>query len=92
MRTDRERIATIEQVLRERERLIAEYQQERRETMRRLDDLEEASSVLLADKKAHNSQIAERQRRIELRIQVLTVVVAVAAFIEPVFYHYTGGR
>lgn len=91
MATDRERIATLEQIMREREGMVSEYKKERLATMQRLDDLEDTTSVLMQDKATRDTTTKERQRRIELRIQVLTVVVAIAAVIEPIMYRYTGG-
>lgn len=47
--------------------------------------------MLVSQEKIRRQTTVERQRRMEFRIQVLTVVVAVAALAEPFLYHAAGG-
>lgn len=91
MATERERIAVLETKLDELRTDVQQLTSEERRTRRRLHDLEGVTGLLVDQENARRVATGERQRRLELRIQVLTVVVAVVALAEPFLYHLVVG-
>lgn len=83
---DAERLATIEQILRDVRDDIVERKDEEARTRERLHKLEGLVAMLVDTQRASRTSVADRQRRLEIRMQVLTGVVAVAALLEPILY------
>lgn len=86
MPTDAERLATIEQVVRDLRGDIAERKHEEERTRKRLHDIEGLLSMMVETTKEQRRGVDVRQRSLEVRMQVLTVVVGLAALIEPLLY------
>lgn len=84
--SDAERLATIEQVLRDMGGDFQELRDLRREDHHRLRDVESAVSLLTDASAQSRRSTDERQRRLELRTEVLAVVVGFAALVEPFLY------
>ena len=92
MPTDGERLATVEAVLRELRGDMRDLNDETQRTRKRLHDLEGTTGMLVDQEKKRREATQTRQRRLEVRIQILTVVIACAALFEPVLYHFAGGN
>ena len=60
-------------------------------TRGRLHDLEGIADVLVEQEKLRRRATQLRDRRFNIRLQVLTVVVATAALAEPFLYHLANG-
>jgi DNA repair exonuclease SbcCD ATPase subunit len=71
---------------------LAELVTEMQRARQRLHRVEGLTGMLVDKEKQRASETQTRQRRLELRIQVLTAVVAVAAFAEPFLYHIATGK
>lgn len=81
--TEGERLATIEAVLRELRGDIGERKQEEERTRKRLHELEGAVNLLLEAQKMARRAEANQYRRLELRLQLLTIVVAIGSLVVP---------
>ena len=92
MATEAERIATVEAVLREVRDDVVEIKQETTRTRQRLHSLEGISSSFLSWQKEAREGEKRQYQRLGIRIQVLTVVVGIAAVISPFLYHLSGGQ
>ena len=68
--------------------LVAESQRNRR----RLHDLEGVTGALVSADTQRKRDDRRKQERLEIRLQVLTAVVAVAAVVEPFLYHIATGK
>lgn len=90
MTTDGERIARLEERWRDMRQDIADLRQADARTRDRLHQIEGMQGLLVEERKQRTETAAARQKRLEVRIQVLTVVVAIAAVATPVLYHYLG--
>lgn len=90
MPTDGERLATVEAVLQELRGDMSAFTNEQHRTRERLHKLEGITGLMVNAEKRQRETLENRQRRIEVRLQLLTVVVAVAALLGPVIYHYLG--
>jgi hypothetical protein len=77
--TEGERLATLEALLWEIRDDVTEVKKEAERTRDRLHKLEGISSSFLAWQKQARADEAAQYRRLGMRIQVLTVVVGVAA-------------
>lgn len=84
--SDAERLATIEQVLRDMGSDFTELRDLRRDDHHRLRDVESAVTLLTEANKQAQRSTSDRQRRLELRTEVLAVVVGFAALVEPFLY------
>ena len=92
MTTPDARIATVEQLLSDLKDDVREMRDETLRTRGRLHDLEGVAAVLVEQEKHRRRATQLRDKRIGRRLQVLTIVVAVAALGEPFLYHLaTGG-
>jgi len=81
-----ERIATIEAELRGVREDVQALTVETERARRRLHDLEGSTRGLLELNKQQRQGTADRQRRLEVRMSLLTAAIAVAAFLEPFLY------
>ena len=80
MPEERERIATLEQQIRELRGDIADRKHEEERTRERLHKIEGVLGLLVDSQKQARAQEANQYRRMELRLQALTVVVGIAGF------------
>ena len=71
---------------------MGDLKSEGQRTRNRLHDLEGVSSMLVDQEKLRREATGDRQRRLEIRMEVLAVVVAVMAIVEPFLYHLAGGQ
>ena len=92
MPTAEERIATLEAILPEIRDDVREIRAETSRTRKRLHSLEGISSSFLSWQKEAREGEKRQYQRLGLRIQVLTVVVGIAAVISPFLYHLSGGQ
>ena len=83
MPTPEERIATLEAILPEIRDDVREIRAETSRTRKRLHSLEGISSSFLAWQKDAREKEKEQYRRLGVRIQVLTLVVGLAAVVVP---------
>lgn len=91
MATEGERLATVEAVLRELRDDVHALGNEIQSARTRLHNLEGISSTFLAWQKDARDKEAAQYRRLGRWIGVLTVVVALAALVEPLLAHLTYG-
>lgn len=80
----------MEQVLRELREDAADYRKEQERTRQRLHTLESTVKGLVIQNDVAAAESQRRQRRLELRIQVLTFVVAamtMVALVVPIVRH-----
>ena len=89
-RSDGERLATVEADLRAVREDVQDLRREDERKRRRLHDLESTTKGLVDLRRADDDSVNKRQRRIELRMQALTVAVAIAAVVEPFLYKLAG--
>ena len=92
MTTDGERIVRIETLLPQISDDVAEIKEETLRTRKRLHSLEGISSAYLAWQKDARESEQRQYARLGLRIQVLTIVVGLAAVVSPFLYNLTGGH
>ena len=78
-----ERLATIEQVLRDVRDDVAAAVSERHGITRRLHDVEGAMNEITTADRLGRRATETRQRRIELRLQVLAVMIGLACVAAP---------
>lgn len=71
---------------------VAELATEQRRTRERLHQVEGLTGTLVDQDKTRRRDDDRRQRRLEVRLQVLTAVIAAAAFVEPFLYHLATGK
>lgn len=71
---------------------VAELAKEMERARKRLHAVEGNTDALLSDLRQRRESVGRNQRRLELRLQVLTAVVAGAALFEPFLYHIATGR
>ena len=90
--TEAERLATLEAILPAIREDVAEIKIESVRTRKRLHSLEGISSAFLSWQKEAREGEKRQYQRLGLRIQVLTVVVGIAAVISPFLYHLSGGQ
>ena len=90
MATDGERIATLEQLGRDIRDDIGAWTHEQERTRHRLHELEATvrGLVLASDIAVKNTD--KRQWRMELRVQVLTLVVGIGAVASPLIVYLSG--
>ena len=91
MATDGERIARVETLLSEIRADVRELKDEESRTRRRLHDAEGLLGALVDQEKSRRRAQAENQRKVRLRLEILTAVVAFAALFEPFAYHLVIG-
>ena len=87
MPTEGERLASVEQQIIDLRGDIADRKSEEERTRKRLHDIEGIMGLLVDQQKRNREQEATQYRRMELRLQVLTIVIAFAALAEPFLYH-----
>lgn len=71
---------------------VAELVEESKRTRTRLHQLEGFAGAYLDTQKANRRQEQRQYRRLELRIQVLTVVVSFAAVVSPILVAILHGK
>lgn len=91
MTTPDARIARVEQLLADLRDDVQEMRDETLRTRRRLHDLEGVSGVLVEQEKLRRRATQLRDRRFMRRLQVLTIVIAIATPLEPFLYHLANG-
>ena len=91
MTTPDARIAKVEQLLSDLKDDVREMRDETLRTRGRLHDLEGIAGVLVEQEKLRRRATQQRDRRFGRRLQVLTVVVALATLAEPFLYHLANG-
>ena len=87
MPTEGERLASVEQQIIDLRGDIADRKHEEERTRKRLHDIEGVMGLLVDQQKRNREQEAKQYRRVELRLQALTIVIAFAALAEPFLYH-----
>ena len=87
MPTEGERLAKVEQQLVDLRGVIDDRKGEEERTRKRLHDIEGVLGLLVDQQKRNREHEATQYRRVEIRMQVLTVVIAFAALAEPFLYH-----
>lgn len=87
MATEGERIAIVEQIVRDTRDDIRAIEAEMKRTRERVHKLEGSTAGLLQLARERNVQQDHASKRVQLRLQVLTIVVAVAALGSP-FVNY----
>jgi hypothetical protein len=85
------RIARVEQLLADLKDDVREMRDETLRTRGRLHDLEGIAGVLVEQEKLRRRATQLRDKRFGQRLQVLTVVVALATLAEPFLYHLANG-
>ena len=91
MTTPDARIARVEQLLTDLRDDVQEMRDETLRTRTRLHDLEGISGMLVAQEKLRRRATQLRDRRFMRRLQVLTIVIAIATPLEPFLYHLANG-
>jgi hypothetical protein len=86
--SDAERLATIEQIVRELRGDIQDRIHEEGRTRDRLHKIEGLVGMMVEHEKLSRRDTETRQRRLELRMQMLAAAVAIAALLEPFLYHF----
>lgn len=81
MPTEGERLAGLEQQVRDTRQDVLDVKAEIADVRRRLHDLEGFSSAMLAVQQENRRGEATQYRHLEVRIQVLTLIVAVSAVV-----------
>jgi len=89
--TDGERIVALETLMGEIRGDVQELNAESRRTRGRLHDVEGILGTLVDQEKVRIQVTKESQRRMRTRLEVLTVVVGLAAVLEPFLYHLAVG-
>lgn len=84
MRPDGERLATLEEQVRDFERDMGVVTTELGSHRRRLHDLEGIAGTFVNLQKEARRKEAEQYQRLGVRIQILSVVVALAAIVAPI--------
>jgi hypothetical protein len=79
-----ERLATVEAVLRELRRDMTELKEETQRTRVRLHNVEGIAGAFVDAQRENRRKEAEQYQRLGFRIQVLTVVVGLAAVLAPI--------
>ena len=91
MATEGERLATVEAVLQDLRCDVGELRTESQRTRGRLHDLEGLASTLVDQERVRIRVTKEQQARMRSRLEVLTVVILLATFLEPFLYHLAHG-
>lgn len=73
-------------------REVSELVEEGRHTRRRLHDLEGFAAAYLDVQRENRRAEGRQYRRLELRLQVLTVVIACAAVVVPIVVAFATGK
>jgi hypothetical protein len=87
-RLDAERLATVEQIVREVKGDVKDLREEQKADHHRLRSVEQSVMRLLENERDAREGVLDRQRRIELLLKALTSVVALAAVVEPLLFHF----
>ena len=87
-----ERIARLEQAADDLRADLESVREALREDHHRLRNTEAAVNMMLEAHKKARADEASQYRRMELRLQALTVAVALAALVEPFLYQLATGR
>lgn len=82
--TDGERLATIEQILRDRGDDLHELREENKRTRTRLHNLEGAVGGLMDVQKVARRDEATQYRRLEIKLQAVGLLLAAAAILSPI--------
>ena len=90
MPTDGERLATLEAEMRELRNDVRERIVEEQRTRDRLHKLEGIAGTLVDEMKIARRQEKDQYRRLEVRLQAFTAVVAVAGIVGPLIYAGVG--
>ena len=88
MPEDGERIARLEQQIVALSDDIDDRKHEEERTRDRLHKVEGLLGMLVDQQKQARRAEADQYRRLELRMQVLTLAIAAAAALEPLAYHF----
>jgi len=89
---DGERLATVEAVLRELRDDMSDLKTEMARTRTRLHNVEGVASAFVDTQKQARRGEAAQYRSLEIRIQVLTIVVGLAAVLTPLALFFITGR
>ena len=88
MPTEGERLAALEQQIVDLRGDIIDRKHEEERTRERLHKVEGTMQRLVDIQTQARAQEATQYRRLELRMQVMTLVIALAALLEPFAYHF----
>lgn len=92
MPSEGERLATLEEQVRDFERDMGVVTQELGSHRKRLHNLEGIAGAFVNTQKENRRKEEAQYRRLGTRIQVLTIVIAVAAIVVPVVTAIATGR
>ena len=87
MPTDGERLATVEQIARDVRDDISAWTMEQARTRNRLHEIETTVRGLVLANQIAAGDVVNRQRKLEIRVQVLTLVVGLAAVASPLIVY-----
>ena len=90
--TELERLARLEEQVRGVRKDVNELTSETQRARKRLHDLEGIAGALADANTARHHEAVKRDKRMGIRIQALTAVVAGAALFEPFLYHFATGK
>jgi uncharacterized membrane protein len=90
--TDGERLATVEAVLRELRSDLVDLKGESVRTRTRLHNLEGIASAFMDAQRVNRRKEEQQYLRLGMRIQVLTVVVGLAAVLSPIVAVFLTGK
>jgi uncharacterized protein YlxW (UPF0749 family) len=85
-----ERIARVEEQIRDMRQDLRDHAQEQQRTRNRIHDLEGAVGMLVDNLKVTRRSEETRYKGLNLRIQVLTLVIGSAGIVTPIFVVYVG--
>jgi hypothetical protein len=88
--TELERLAIVEQMLRDVRDDIHNLEAEMKRTRDRVHKLEGSTAGLVQVQRERNAQQDHAAKRVQLRLQLLTAVIALAALGEPFLYKWAG--
>ena len=80
MTTDGERLAAVEQTIKDMRREFDSHLDDAQRRHNRLREMEQAILLLVEAQKNARAAESKQYRRVEVRLQILTVAVAFAAF------------
>lgn len=91
MPTNDQRLTRLEERVQDMRDDMADLKMETQRTRKRLHDLEGMQALLVNQEKVRHETSKRQQETLKNRLQILTVVVAVAALAEPFIVHAAGG-
>ena len=91
MAAEGERIATLEQLVRDLRDDVREMRAEEGRTRKRLHDLEGVAGLLVDQEKQRRVTAAEQAERLKLRLTVIGLILSAAVLVSPFVTHFAFG-